>query len=54
MTTDTQFLIKYYQKQLDNAQNSYEIDFFRDAIESLKAGACPICHSQIEPEVLGL
>ena len=57
MTTDTEFLIKYYQKQLDNAQSSYEIDFFRNAIESLRNGACPICHAGLpktEPKITRL
>ena len=51
MKTETKWLIDYYQKQLDNAQNSYEIDFFRNAIESLKAGACPVCHADLSPEL---
>ena len=49
MTTETQWLIDYYQKQLDNATSSYEIDFLRNAIHSLRNNACPVCHATLPP-----
>jgi hypothetical protein len=38
MKVETQWLIDYYQKQLDNATNGYEIDYFRDIIHKLREG----------------
>lgn len=51
MTVQTQWLIDYYQKQLDKAEADYEVDFFRNAIESLRNGACPVCHADLPKEI---
>jgi DNA repair exonuclease SbcCD ATPase subunit len=51
MTVEQQWLIdNIYRPGLDNAKSSYEIDFFRNAIASLRAGACPVCHADLPKE----
>ena len=38
MTTDTKWLIDYYQEELKKAENSYKIDYFRDILSKLRSG----------------
>jgi hypothetical protein len=61
MKVETQWLIDYYQKQLDETEhcnndgvegdkfkgNSYKIDFLRNAIDNLKNEKCPICKKKL-------